>query len=61
MKKEVVKEMYVLPRIAVRRVVFEGVVAYSYHPSIAGTVNYEDYESVYSEVETQSGKDVLIF
>jgi hypothetical protein len=62
MKQEVMKEAYKIPRIAIRGIVLESVIALdSYYPTISGEVNYLEYDNVYTEVKTQNEKDVLIF
>jgi hypothetical protein len=61
MKEEAMKTrtmMYESPRIAVRRIVLEGVIADSYEPVLpTGAVEYTDYDVVSG---TQDG-DVLLF
>jgi hypothetical protein len=52
---------YIAPHISMIHLHLEGVIAYFYFPSIKGNVNYEDYDDTYTDMETRSGKDVLIF
>jgi hypothetical protein len=51
---------YETPRASVRGVFLCENMAVSHCP-IIGTMEYLDYDDVYTDVPTQSGKDVLIF
>jgi hypothetical protein len=58
MKKEVVREAYEIPRLEVRGIFLEGVIAESYTLVIGtGDVKYNEYETV---AGTQDG-DILLF
>jgi hypothetical protein len=54
------KKEYERPRIAIRGIVLESVIALdSYFPTISGQVEYLDYDEDYIDVQTQSGNIVV--
>jgi hypothetical protein len=62
MKEGVLKEEYRVPRMEVREVVLESIIALdSYKPSIAaGDIKYNEYDEV-PELIDNSGKDIAVF
>jgi hypothetical protein len=62
MKEEVLKEAYQVPRLEVRGIVLEcGVIAVSSRVAISGEVEYVDYDKTVTEMQTETGKDIMVF
>lgn len=56
------KEAYVIPRIEVRGILLEDIIALdSYRITISGTANYADYDEDYIELTTKAGRDIVVF